>query len=89
MVWSHFSINSVIDNSNWHKVSRSLTKKVNIWKRENCKPNSLTQTLLYRPNIYYSKIYQKKKLKKTIAQLSIWDCELGILDIDTQYLYTT
>ena len=26
----------------------------------------------------------KRKLKKTIAQLSIWICWLGILDIDTQ-----
>ena len=27
---------------------------------------------------------QKKQKKKTIAQLSIWKCGLGVLDIDTQ-----
>ena len=52
-------------------------------KKENCKLNSLIQTLVCRSNIYYSKIYQEK-IEKTIAQLSIWKCGLGILDKDTQ-----
>ena len=31
--------------------------------------------------MYYSKVHQKKT-GKTIAHLSIWKCELGIVDID-------
>ena len=55
------------------------------WKKrkKNCKPNAVIQTLVYRSNIYCSKIYQKE-IEKKIAQLSIWKCGLGILDIDTQ-----
>ena len=89
----HFG-NYVLDNPNWNKISHSLTKKINIsnrvqlslgWKKrkKNCKPNALIQTLVYRSNIYCSKIYQKE-IEKKIAQLSIWKCGLGILDIDTQ-----
>ena len=75
MVWSQFSIkilgvhfgSFVLDNSNWDKISQSLAKKINIWKsathfemkKNNCKSNSLIQTLIYRSNIYYSKIYHK------------------------------
>ena len=68
MVWSQFSIkilgihygSSVLDKSNWHKISHSLAeKKINISK-------STTHlgwdpgiwTLVYRSNIHYSKIYQ-------------------------------
>ena len=89
----HFG-NYVLDNPNWNKISHSLTKKINIsnrvrlslgWKKrkKNCKPNAVIQTLVYRSNIYCSKIYQKE-IEKKIAQLSIWKCGLGILDIDTQ-----
>ena len=28
--------------------------------------------------------FTKKEIEKTIAQLSIWKCRLGILDIDNQ-----
>ena len=75
MVWSQFSIkilgvhfgSFVLDNSNWDKISQSLAKKINIWKsathfemkKNNCKSNTLIQTLIYRSNIYYSKIYHK------------------------------
>ena len=55
MTWLQFSIkilgvhfgNSVIDNSNWDEISRSLTKKINIWSRamrkKKCKSNPLIQ----------------------------------------------
>ena len=41
MVWSQFSIkilgahfgNSVLDYSSWDKISHSLAKKINIWKK--------------------------------------------------------
>ena len=33
-------------------------------KKKNSKPNPLIQTLVYRSNIYYSKIYQKE-IEKT------------------------
>ena len=67
MVWSQFSIkiiglhfgNSVLDNSDWDKISHSLTKKFkkstfqtecnslcDEKKKKNCKPNPLTQTLV-------------------------------------------
>ena len=57
-------------------------------KKDNCKQNSLIQTLVYRSNIYYSKVYQRenwKKNKQKKAQICIWKCGLGILDIDTQW----
>ena len=58
--------------------------------------------MVRRPNLYFSKIYQKGNWKKNIqfpleqekirphrhlAQLSIWQGGLGILDIDTQLSY--
>ena len=58
----------VLDNSNWDKISHSLEKKNEYLEqsathfemiKENCKSNSLIQTLIYRSNIYYSKIYHK------------------------------
>ena len=36
--------------------------------------------------IYTIPKFIKKEIEKTIAQLSIWKCELGILDIDTQLI---
>ena len=76
MVWSQFSIkilgvyfgNYVLDNSNWDKISPSLTRKNQYFeqsatifgiKKKNCKPNPFIQTLVCGSNIYYSKIYQK------------------------------
>ena len=50
-------------------------------KRENCKANSLIQTIA---QIYTIPKFMKEKNKTTIAQLSIWKRGLGILDIDTQ-----
>ena len=70
MVWSQFSImilgvyfdNSVLDNSNWDKISNSLTKKKSIFRREfdslwDEKKNHLIQNLVYKSNILDSKIY--------------------------------
>ena len=82
MTWSQFSIkilgvyfgNSVIDNSNWDKISHSLTKNQHyalwtqcnsLWdENRNCKPNPIIQTLVYRSNIHNFKIYQKENWKK-------------------------
>ena len=76
------------------KKSIFRTECNSVWdeKKKKIKPNSHIQTLIYRSNIYYSETYQrddwkkttKKTKKKTIAQLSIWKCGLGVLDIDTQ-----
>ena len=43
-------------------------------KRENCKPNSLIQTLVNRSNIYYSKIYQRENWKSNgwALHLEVW-----------------
>ena len=52
-------------------------------KKENCKPNSLIKTLDIGQICTIPK-FIKQEIGKTIAQLSIWKCGLGILDIDTQ-----
>ena len=100
MVWSQFSIkilgvhfgSFVLDNSNWDKISHSLAKKVNIWNRVQLtlrwKKRIVNQILLsklwYIGQIYTIPKFIKEEIEKTIAQLSIWKCGLGILDIDTQ-----
>ena len=33
-------------------------------RKDNCKPNPLPQAMIHSPNLYYSKIYQKKNWKK-------------------------
>ena len=40
--------------------------------------------LWYIGQTYTIPKFIKEKIEKTIAQLSIWKCGLGILDIDTQ-----
>ena len=81
----HFG-NSVLDNSNWEKISHSLTKKdqylkesatifeMKKKKKKNCKPNPLKKTLVYRSNIYYSKIFQKGNSKdnSSTVHLEVW-----------------
>ena len=102
MVWSQFSVkifgvhfgNSVLDNSNWNKISHSLAKKLNTWNRVplplRWKKRIVNQILLsklwYIGQIYTIPKFIKKEIEKTIAQLSIWKCGLGILDIDTQLI---
>ena len=87
MVCSQFSVkilgvhygNSVLDNSNYDKISHSSAKNQCLeqsktlfeMKKKNCKSNSLIQTLIYRSNIYILK-FIIKKLEKAIAQLPIW-----------------
>ena len=44
----------------------------------------LLSKLWYVGQIYTIPIFIKEEVGKTIAQLSIWKCGLGILDIDTQ-----
>ena len=43
-------------------------------RKKNCKPNSLIQTLIYRSNIYYSKIYQREDWKNNSStlHLEVW-----------------
>ena len=43
-------------------------------KKENCKPNSLIHALVYRSNIYYSKIYQRENWKNNSStlHLEVW-----------------
>ena len=80
----HFG-NSVLDNSNLEKISHSLTKKHQYLKesatifemkkkKTNCKLNPLKKTLVYRSNIYYSKIYQKGNSKdnSSTVHLEVW-----------------
>ena len=40
-------------------------------RKKNCKPNSLIQTLIYRSNICYSKIYQRKDWKNNSSTLHL------------------
>ena len=76
MVWSQISFKilgihfgkSVLDNSNWDEIihnscNQYLEQSATLFemkKEKNCKSNPLIQTLVYRSNIYYSKIYQKE-----------------------------
>ena len=65
------------------KKSIFRTEYNSLWdKKKNCKPGSLIQAYIYQ--IYTIPQFIKKKIEKTVAQLSIWKCGLGILDIDTQ-----
>ena len=57
----------VLDNFNYAKISHILAKKKSIFgrvltlemKKKRYKSNPLIQTLIYRSNTYYSKIYDK------------------------------
>ena len=94
MVWPQFPIkilrvhfvNFVLDNSNKDKISHSLTKK--FWEKKKWKKRVVNQILLsklrYIGPTYTISTFIKKEIKETIAQLSIWKCGVGILDIDTQ-----
>ena len=53
-------------------------------KKKNCKPNLLVQTFGQIGQIYTILKFIKAEIEKTIAQISIWKCRLGILDIGTQ-----
>ena len=44
----------------------------------------LLSKIWYIGQIYTIPKFIKEEIEKTIAQLSIWKCGLGILDIDTQ-----
>ena len=74
---------SVVDNSSWDKISHSFAKKSVFGtecnslldkKKKNCKSNPLIQTLIYRSNIYYSKIYHKgtSKSNSSTPYLLMW-----------------
>ena len=101
MVWSQFSIeilgvhfgNSVLHNTNCDKISHSLAKKVNNWNRAQLSlrwkkkriVNQILSKIWYIGQIYTILKFIKKEIVKTIAQLYIWKCGLGNLDIDTQW----
>ena len=53
-------------------------------KKKRIVNQNLLYTLWYIGQIYTISNFFKKEIEKTIAQLSIWKCGLGILDIDTQ-----
>ena len=64
--------NSLLHCSSWDKISHILAKKNQYFeqgatpfemKKKNCKSNSVIQTLVYRSNICYSKIYHKRTRK--------------------------
>ena len=103
-VFGHFSRsvgvnfgNSILDNSNWDKISEGIIKKIQIWNRVRL---SLRGTKIIVNQILFSKLVKyilfenisKRNLKKhtisygmekSLAQLSIWTGGLGILDINT------
>ena len=55
------------------------------WDEKNTIVNQIVLSKLwYVAQIYTFPKFIKDKIEKTIAQLSIWKCALGILDIDTQ-----
>ena len=89
----HFG-KSILDNSNWDKISHSLTKKSilriecnSLWDEKKGIVNRiLFSKLWYMGQIYTIPKFIKEEIEKTIAQLSIWKCGLGTLDIDTQLI---
>ena len=94
MVWSQSSIktlglhfgSSVLDNSDWEKISHSLTKDVTHFgmkkktKELQTKSSSLDFSI---GQIYTISKFIKEEIEKAIAQISNWKCGLGILDVDT------
>ena len=54
------------------------------WKKKRTVNKILSPKLWYIGQIYTIPKFIKEEIEKTIAQLSIWKCGLGILDIDTQ-----
>ena len=94
--------NSILDKSKWDKISEGLAKNryleqtEALFERGNCKPNPLIQTVVHRPILYDSIIYQKgiynflwnrKKYDlppRRLVQLSDSTSGPGILDIETQ-----
>ena len=58
-----------LSNSKWDKISDGIAKKIlyleqrkTLFERGNCKPNLLIQTLVHGQNLYYFKVYQKRKI---------------------------
>ena len=102
MVWSHFFIkilvvnfsNSVLDNSNWDKISHSLERKsqylehtATLFEMKKAELQTiLFSKLLHIGQIYATGKFAKKEIGKTIAQLSVWNYRIGILNIDTQLI---
>ena len=78
MVWSQFSIkifgvhfgNSVLDNSNWDKISHSLTKKLHMWGRWGIPQNFL---LAFIDGFWKTrKMRLLKKWKKLLEKTSFY-----------------
>ena len=70
------------------KKSIFRTECNSLWDGKKEKKRIVNQILLsklwYIGQIYTIPKFIKEEIEKTIAQLSIWKCGLGILDIDTQ-----
>ena len=69
-------VNSSLDNSNWDKISESLTKKLHIWNRvrrslrgKKIIINQLLSKLWYIVQIYTIPKYIKKEIEKRIYNL--------------------
>ena len=67
--------NSILDNYKWDKISDSIAKQnpyleqsQTLFDRDNRKPNSLIQTMVHMPNLYYSKLYQKRYIRFHLKQ---------------------
>ena len=77
----------------WHIEVGTPPKNINIsnrvqlslgWKKKRIVNEILLSKVWYIGQIYTISKFIKEEIEKTIAQLSIWKCGQGILDIDTQ-----
>ena len=73
----------------WYIEVGAQLQKLTEWNPLGMKKNTIVNQIALSKLWYVAQIYTfpkfiKDKIEKTIAQLSIWKCALGILDIDTQ-----
>ena len=67
------------------KINISNTAQLSLgWKKKRIVNKILLSKLWYVIQIYTILKFVKEEIGKTIAQLSLWKCGLGILDIVTQ-----
>ena len=95
MVWSQFSIkilgryfgNSALDNSNWDKISHSLTNQNRYLEqiaslfemRKRIVNQILLSKLWYKGQIYTIPKFTKKDIEKTIQHL-LWNSPFGSVE---------
>ena len=95
LFWAIFALFKKSENK-WHIEVGAPPKKINIsnrvqlslgWKKTKQKRivnQILLSKLWYIGQVYTIQKFVKEEIEKTIAELSIWKCGLGILDINTQ-----